>query len=56
MGPLGTKFKRKVVEHCGTSEYGYTMKVPPVCTDAWDVDDWIKWIEETGGFYAKVEI
>ena len=45
--------KRKVVEAGGTSDHGYTMKVPPVCSDAWDTDDWIKWIESTGGFYVK---
>lgn len=47
------KLKRRVVEENGTHDYGYTMKVPPVCPNSWNTDDWIKWIESTGGFYVK---
>jgi hypothetical protein len=47
------KLKRKVVEENGTDDYGFTMKVPPVSPSVWDTDDWIKWIENTGGFYIK---
>jgi hypothetical protein len=30
----------------------YNCEVPPVCTAYWNEDDWIRFIEETGGFYA----
>jgi len=47
------QLKHKIVELGGTPKFGYTCKVPPVSTNAWKNKDWVKWIEQTGGFYKK---
>jgi hypothetical protein len=49
------QLKHKIVELGGTPKFGYTCKVPPVSTNAWKNKDWVKWIEQTGGFYEKKE-
>ena len=31
----------------------YNCEVPPVSTAYWNEDDWIRFIEKTGGFYDR---
>jgi Family of unknown function (DUF5484) len=33
----------------------YVMAVPPVSTVKWNVDDWIRWIDQTGYWTVRID-